>query len=704
MLGDVSVRRWGAAGAIVACALAVAAPGGASAAATRTLSPSPVLSVITGERSALTPACELNRTDPSGSTDLPIAAVCDGPLTTTTAPGPGITLRLTGREAVLETVGRGYRSYTADIGLYGDGLRVGDSAALPATRAPGGALVWVRSGDGGRPVALQPGSAATVRVQRAGRAGTTVAITRDGQTTTTRVNPVRLRPWRLSARVVGKRVQVSTVGVERGTQIGFMFASRSVNDLRGVFKHLSGAYEAVTRKGRTTERFRWSGKRPRTVVALWLSPKDRLASLAICRLPSQLGGRVTCRGSLARRGLPAVAGASRMQQRRQPAQPRATRQAAPEQLLRSWLPLDVPKTTITTLARGDLNNDGHAELLSYKSSRTKELRLSTPAGGLTSPVRLSTYDVASTGDVDGDARSDVLLDSGRVVFGTGQWSDVARASEAKRRAGDSRLMTVLRVGEPLKSRFTFGPDDARALPDVDGDGRPELGVLGPEAGLILPSSVVRRGAVVRYPRVTADAPGESALADVRSNAAVDAGGFDVVQRVNESATNSSRTTVVVTRIAPDGTQQIGPPIEGEGTVSGFARDALSGDRAMDWRPTGSSDDPRTATRVSPTGTLLLRVTGAGPELAFGPDGPDADTAAELYLTNARGQLVVASSEIRGSVSAQTLPVVTNQDGLTPSVTFGIRDYNASSAASLTVFNRDVGEWQRILNPAAAPAP
>ncbi len=100
------------------------------------------------------------------------------------------------------------------------------------------------------------------------------------------------------------------------------------------------------------------------------------------------------------------------------------------------------------------------------------------------------------------------------------------------------------------------------------------------------------------------------------------------------------------------------------------------------------------------------------DVQFGPDGPDADSLSDLYLSDQRSSsVVVLQSEVRGRVPRARLPAVT----VTAGPKLAIRPETGMSSvggfASLTVQVKRPGSftapWYRLTpcpSPSARPPP
>lgn len=626
---------------------------------------------------------------------LPIAATCDGARLAAGTPGAGITGTLADDRPVTDAVTAGYRAVEAPVWQEGRangrgrGLEPGDALDIPTATS---AAVWVRAGAGTSRILIGAGPA-RVQVKAAAGGAALVEVTRGVQLQHATIPAVPKAAVKVSGRRRGTSLRFVVRGVPRGAYL------------------LAGTADASAtgraRGGPVTMRLRLAARernKAGRVRLLWTDLATRRIASTFCRFGTRSGSRLRCKAdpsATLSAAAPSSVAASTPARRVHAARAHrgATaaamrRRAAPAFPMREVVP-DVPVASIPVR---DLNGDGHDELLGGDIDRSDDasdgVTLSNPDGTAGERVALLDGFLAPAGDIDGDGLPDTLLQGGQVAFGTGAWSGLA-AADAVERQGDPRVFTF-RTGP--RDDIYQGPSAVTSLPDVTGDGRPEVAAAIDGAAVVFGSSQVARGGAITIPRVPTRVAARTGPLDAPPEPIVDAAGLHLLRVVRAPSRATPASLVLVETRSATGTLTLkSTTVAIRGDVDLFARDPSSGSFLI-----GASGAARYAVvRLSARGTIDARASFAeGGLAAFGPDGPDADNAGEIFA-DGKGGLRVLPSTITGRVSETSLPLVTDLQNRPLDAHLPDSGDDGAASRSLLVQGlqgRYGDHWSRLLAP------
>lgn len=297
----------------------------------------------------------------------------------------------------------------------------------------------------------------------------------------------------------------------------------------------------------------------------------------------------------------------------------------------------------------DVTGDGWPETTIGDGLMVEPALLVSRPGRRWSRVRLradfpSAPDLAPTGDFDGDGIGDLwaagLVADGRGIPGAASWS-----------AKPPRRLDLRTTTAGARDLLTGGEQPPTLLPDSTGDGRPELAFALSSSGTATYSSAV----IPLGQRLTMPTPMDVAPAAAWNNLASMEGGSHLGIAEGEpaelltpqglialvvtydAAANRSRPALM--RLTPDGTAaSVLPSFRPEGTTALRGYDPASGHLLLTIAGeacTRAAGCVNRVLRIDADGRTVASIAtrgGAAPvAAAFLPDGPDADTHAEVVF-------------------------------------------------------------------------
>lgn len=624
----------------------------------------------------------------------PLVAVCDPVRNAAGAPGLGIGGTLADERPVTDAVSAGYRQLSANVfdqeesddakvrPLRGGGLVPGDTLTIPAASGGSTLTAAVLAGAGTQLVTFDGWGDGVSTAQ--------LTITADAQSRTAVLQ--RADGLRLERRVelltppaptfaLTSRGRLATL-TARGLPAGLTYAETNGGT------RANAAHGEVNATGATVLRMRTT-RRTRTLTFAWASIEQRRYAAYECALRRRSGGlrlakchrTVRADGGAFDARPESVATPARLAQRARRAALSVHRHEAPRApRARAAAAADAPVISVAlrrlgvpqaSMPIGDLDGDGRAEFTNG-NLWLSGTRRSTNTGEL--------YPYRIVDDLNGDGRHELLLQGGTLVLSEGPWTASSLLPLAKEGALDRSPRTIeLTVDPDDDSLAGGGPTDLGPLPDVTGDGRPELAVVIGDGALSLPSQPLVPGAKLTVPTLAfrgdampdqdgTDFDGGPADTELPTTPLAVGGGLYRLVTVEAARRGGAASSVVAIEQldALGRARSRTPDLTIPGHVGLHDRDPISGDllllseaTACDSDTTDSRTCTARVTRVRADGSIRSSAQLTGNDFTeepmFGPDGPDADALPDVFLPTYPTSLMPSAAT--GALAARELPVL-----------------------------------------------